>query len=388
MNGPIEPVEDRIHSLSTTDLERLGQHTLGPANGVYEGPSELWEQDALPVGMQDNALIGIAGYMRREWRFSEQGIFHTLSALIGNGTLERDAVRRPYNESDVRRIARSAANYPVGEPSYEVTISRIICDVPLVGGPLEWWVHGFIPQAELVMLYGRKASGKSTFGSWLASEVTQKGGTILHVGVEEPYARFRVRSILGGAVPERILGWRGSLRLPEDVDALEEQVLAHRISLVYFDSIYTHFTAPRGTLENTRARSNLEPLAQMAQRTGATVLANFHNRRSDDSYMGSTEMINVARVILRLERRAHDGSRLYYETGNYPEPNHALRFLASSRTVADPQSGEVQMERQLDGTLAPMSIQVVTSVEQVPINGGALSSDLEPSRQASLIEAV
>ena len=363
---------DAFHAAEVADRE----------SGIGSG----WEQDRLPQGSQDNALIAIAGFMRKHplWRFSESGIAHTLAALTSNGTLDQDP-RRPYTERDCERIARSAAREPAGEPSFEVEVPRLICEVPLVGRPVEWWVHGFIPQGELVMLYGAKAAGKSTFGSWLAATVTKAGGNFLHIGVEEPYARFRVRSLLGGADGDRLYGWKGPIRLPDGADELEAIVVEHAIDFVYFDSIYTHFTSPKGTLENTRARSNLEPLSQLAQRTGATVFGQFHNRRSDGSYMGSTEMVNVARVILRLERQRNEASRLYYETGNLTtEPDHALRFDAIEVVVADPRTGEVQMERQKDGTLCEMRMRIVSGVEQISAAPHATSAVITGPRAAAI----
>jgi energy-coupling factor transporter ATP-binding protein EcfA2 len=361
-------VSDEIRPLSSAELARFQR---GQAPAI----ENAWEQDRLPQGVQDDALVALAGWVREHqlWRFSEEGIYHLLLAVTSNGTLDQDP-RRPYTERDCRRIARSIAAHPAGDPSFEIKRSRLVWDTPIVGEPADWWLHGFVPKGELVMLYGAKAAGKSTTGSWLSTVVTQAGGTFLHIGVEEPHARFRGRAVIGGAVNSRLAGWVDSFRLPHDVAELEELVTEHRIDFVYFDSIYSHFSAPRGTLENTRARGNLEPLAQMAQRTGATVLGSFHDRRSDGSYMGSTEMVNVARVVLKLTRPRGGSSRLAYEVGNYPEPGYELRLDAEERVLTDPVTGEVQMERQRDGSLKPQKLRVVVAVEEIP--EGGTSADL------------
>lgn len=211
-----------------------------PAGPVGEG------RDCIPQGEQDNALTALAGFVRQHslWRLSESGIAHLLAAVCSNGTLDQDP-RRPFTQRDYDRIARSIARHPVGSPSYEVNASLVEIlqgdYTSFVGPTARWWLRGFIPREELVMLFGPKASGKSTFGSWLAARVTQMGGTFLHVGVEEPYQRFLARAVLGGAARERILGWKGPLKLPSGVEELRKQVQSHQVDIVYFDSIYSNF---------------------------------------------------------------------------------------------------------------------------------------------------
>ena len=78
-----------------------------------EGPSPLSHQDAgpIPVGQQDDTLFRIASRWRARG-LSYDGILAEIRGI----PLERDSTRPPYTEADYQRIARSAAQYPAGDP--------------------------------------------------------------------------------------------------------------------------------------------------------------------------------------------------------------------------------------------------------------------------------
>jgi hypothetical protein len=373
--GPSEVTSELLEALYTNGLR----------GDAADGDLDLWERDAVPVGEQDSALTALAGFVRAHprWRLSEAGMHHFLEAACSNGTLERDPSRRPYSDRDFARIARSIGSRPVGEPDFEIMVPKLAAvsgEESYVGPPVKWWLPHFFPQAELVMLYGAKAAGKSTTASWLASVVTRRGGNFLHIGVEEPFQRFLARAVLGGADRTRIRSLRDAMRvrLPGTIDLLREYVEEAQIDVVFFDSIYSHFDAGQNVLESTRARTCLSPLAEMAQKTGCMVIGVFHDRRADGSYMGSTEMINVARVILKLSRAQGAASRLRVHTTNFSDPGYALRLDADEHEVVEPQTGETQMEEQEDGTFAPMKVRVVRNVERVSDStDGATSTQIE-----------
>ena len=320
---------------------------------------------------RDDFLAGLAGYGRR-WGLSERGLQRLLKGAIITGTVEQGD--DPKTVADVRRIARSAARYEPEPTGVQVRLDGISCaaDIELVGPPTEWWIRGFIPHNELVMLYGAGGIGKSSFASFVACEVT-KNARFMFAGVEEPFARFAWRVALGGGNLDNLFSLDAASRLvlPGGVKLLEEVIAGTGIDFIYLDSVYTHFSSKEGQNTAERARQCLGPLAEMAQARKVTVLANFHENKAGD-YLGSTEMINVARVVLHASRAKGRPLIVAADTAgggktNLVEPDYRLAFGGAVVPMADPKTGEVQCERMEDGSLMPQEILIAQRLEDIPV---------------------
>lgn len=320
-------------------------------NGVVQERAQIVD------GERDNELTALAGWLRHKG-FSAQAIASMLWGVVESGVVEQPPGRE-VEQRDVIRIARSIGRRAIGD-DYGIFEGQLSPEgwingaaVDLIGPPIRWWVRGFVPQSELVMLYGKGGIGKSSWASWLAGEVTRKGGSFLYVGVEEPFSRFLMRAVLGGADRERIFSIPGAsvLQFPRDCAAFHEAVATARPSVVYFDSIYSHFAAEKGLNTAERARQCLGPLAEIAQATGSTLMGVFHENKAGD-YLGSVEMVNVARYVLKATRSGRGPLRIAVDKTNIWDPHCMLQFEALERICAD--EGIEQMEEQADGTLAPL----------------------------------
>lgn len=354
-----EPVSAPQWLLDQVDKNR-------PSEVVVNG--EVWvnERDRIAIGENDIELFSIACNLRRRG-FTESAISQMLEGIIASGVVEQ-VPGQEYSHKDITRLARQAARYDPELGQLAFVEEDWICaeDIALVGPPLEWWVHGFVPRAELVMLYGPGAVGKSSWGSWLASVVTRKGGKFVFAGVEEPFARFAARAILGGADRSRLFAIPNAalFSLPRDTEDLKKQIILTEADVLYFDSVYSHFTSVPGENAAERARKSLAPLAEISNSTGCTIVAVFHENKAG-MYLGSVEMINVPRYVLRAMRSQGQPLRVAVDKTNIHDPGYQLQFVANAVDLKDPESGRVQMEVTEQGELVPMKIVVLDRGEDV-----------------------
>ena len=322
------------------------------------------ERGMISDGERDNELTAFAGYLRRKG-FTGEAIVRALNAIVDSGLVEQPPGRE-VTQRDTARIARSVSKYAPGDDLGEllgpIAADAWVCGstVQLVGPPKRWWVRGFVPQSELVMLYGRGGVGKSSFASWLAAEVTCKGATFVYAGVEEPFERFLMRAVLMGADRSLIysIPHASALVLPRDVPGLRAALETAKTGVLYFDSIYSHFATSKGENTAERARRCLGPLAEMAQETGTTVIGVFHENKAGD-YLGSVEMVNVARYVLKATRDRNKPMKIAVDKTNIWDPRCMMTFEGREVKAVDPQSGDVQLEEQADGTLGPLMVTIV-----------------------------
>lgn len=366
--SPVDPVQAPQWLLDTV---RSSENLDAPAG---TNP-DILGLDAVPDGERNNSLTRLGGLMRR-LGLGEGAIATGLSAL------NEKVVDPPLALSEIRHIAKMVARYESvpGElgplaPDGWITAA----DVSFVGPPTRWWVRGYVPKNELVMLYGKGGKGKSTWGSWLACEVTQRGGRFAFAGVEEPFVRFAARAVLGNAVPELLLKVprASELTLPKDAPKLAEVLGITGVDVLYFDSIYAHFETVPGQNAAERARRCLSPLAEIAQEMGKTIVCVFHENKMGQ-LLGSLEMENVARVSLHASRE--DGKPLFISVDktNLKRPEYHMTFEGQEMALSDPETGEVQMEEQDDGTLAPETVFVAKRGPDVARDTISLADIEEP----------
>lgn len=323
------------------------------------------ERDRIAIGENDDELTKMAGFMRRRG-FSQAAIAQMLWGVIESGVMEQDDARGRYTAADARRIARSAGAWDAGDLEGEWLVApggwRSGADARIIGDPIRWWVRGFVPYGQLALLYGPGGIGKSTFLAWLAAVVTQAGSTFGFCGVEEPFETLVLKAVLMGANRDLILEPPdvSKITFPRDVAALETALESMKLGVLAFDSIYTHFATPEGSNAAERARHALGPLAEVAQRTGTTIMGVFHTNKADD-YLGSTEMRNVPRCLLEARRTDNgpltigvDKSNLFYK------PDYLLALEGKEVIACDPDDGAVQLEEQEDGHFEPLRITVAT----------------------------
>lgn len=333
------------------------------------------ERKRILTGENDHALTAIAGALRRQG-FSEDFIAGAI-AHIGDdpALMEQDPARGYYLPGDYKRIAHSIATKPPGEADLLLADPAITfgSETPIVGAPIRWWVHGFFPRHELVMLYGKGKVGKGTLGSWLAAAVTAQGGRMLVISTEESFPRFLGRAVHCGANRSLICSYDkpSAIKLPGGLDQLKAAVeLMGGVDIIWFDAIYAHFSGEKGQNSAERARQCLTPLAEWAQAGGPTIIAVFHENKGGD-YLGSVEMVNVARHVLKATRRRGQPLHLDVDHTNLYDPEVTAVFDSQLIDWIDPETGEAQLEQQKDGTIGQAHLRIAHRLPDLPKQRGA-----------------
>ncbi|RVX45764.1 AAA domain-containing protein [Nonomuraea polychroma] len=209
--------------------------------------------------------------------------------------------------------------------------------------PVEWaWSEGElgrIPAGALTIAAGREGTGKSSFGIWLATGITRGTlpgmffGTrrsVLYVAVEDSWAHTLVpRLMAAGADLDLVYrveaveveGTHGTVTLPRDIEELADVIAENGVALVVLDPLMSMIGAGIDTHKERDARRALDPLAKLADRTGAIILgiAHFNKGSGTDAsslITGSGAFKNVARAVFGFARDPDDGTRVMTQTKN------------------------------------------------------------------------
>ncbi len=180
---------------------------------------------------------------------------------------------------------------------------------------------GRVPLGEITLTPGVGGIGKSLFHCWFVAQVSRgqlpgiyygtPRGCIV-VATEDSWAQAIVpRLIAQGADLSRVYradvveaqdAW-ARLALPTDLVALESAIRDHAVAVVSLDPLLTLVEAKLDTHKDHEVRRALEPLKQLAETTGCSILANAHNNKgmASDPVMritGSAAFSQVARAVM------------------------------------------------------------------------------------------
>lgn len=200
---------------------------------------------------------------------------------------------------------------------------------------------GRIPEAALTLIAGREGTGKSSFGVWLAAQVTQgllpgsrhgQPGDVGWVAFEESFSHaLKPRLAAAGADLDRV--WNidvahsddpdaegSGLRLPIDTTELEAIIVETGITLLVLDPLASALTSGLKMNNSDDVRRALEPLVQVATRTGCTVvgIAHFNKGTGTDpasAITGASAWKDVPRAVLAFAKD-RDGTRLFSQAKN------------------------------------------------------------------------
>ncbi|MGA4670055.1 AAA family ATPase [Propionibacteriaceae bacterium Y1923] len=211
--------------------------------------------------------------------------------------------------------------------------------------PVVWaWedsAGGRIPSGSLSVAAGREGTGKSSFGIWLAAQITRgtlpgsfhgTPRTVFYVAVEDSWKYTLVpRLMAAGADLSKVgrfdvvssEGEELSLSLPHDNSLLEQAVLDHGVALVVIDPLMSVIGEKIDTHREREVRSALDPLAKLADRTGSVLLgiAHFNKGAGTDAaslITGSGAFKNVPRSVFGFARDEADeaGGRVMSQVKN------------------------------------------------------------------------
>ena len=186
---------------------------------------------------------------------------------------------------------------------------------------------GRIPAGALTICAGREGTGKLSFGLWMAAQVTRgtlpghfygRARYVFIVAVEDSWEHtIRPRLEAAGADPARVFRVEAevtededrtlTLTLPKDIEFLERGIVDYDVALVILDPLMSVIADCLDTHQNRQTRQALDPLALMAARTGAMVVAIAHFNKSVGTDLsslisGSGAFKDVARAVLGFVR--------------------------------------------------------------------------------------
>jgi hypothetical protein len=326
--------------------------------------------EGIPNGEHDRYLHKEASRLRGTEGLSEDAILQYLRRGP-LAILEGVDTSNPYTDEDLRRIAQSAGRYVAEKPLelIEEDINwRSALDIDTNHPLEEWYLYNFLPKGELVLQYGAGGIGKSTWMSYIASLMIDKGITFGFSGSEEPFDRFTVRTHLSNrnlAKPKfgNLFDIGNHWKFPRDAAKLREKLETCRLDILYFDSIYSHFEMTdsfSNAAEKTRAC--LSPLASIAQELGITIIGTFHENKASE-YLGSTEMLNVSRVVLQASRSGEGPLKIKVRKTNFNQPDYSLNMLGEYEK-AESLDGNPWMEVNEDGIVSQKELYVVKRHEK------------------------
>ena len=185
-----------------------------------------------------------------------------------------------------------------------------------------WLIPGWVPADDVTLVAGKRGVGKSSWISWVISQVTtgpglREGGawTPRNVLIYSPEERSRGALIgrcrVAGAdlarvdiglmeVPGRPIG---RPCFPEAFKPLLHRMDCCRPGLVVFDSIKSFLPSDMSPNDGPAVRAVVECLQTIARSRGCTILFTLHPRKGGggdalDSVANSAEWVNVPRQVL------------------------------------------------------------------------------------------
>lgn len=281
----------------------------------------------IPTGGRNSALMSIGGSMRR-LRMGETVIARALDFV------NREACEPPLPAAEVASIATRLGKYE--PPAASEDVHAVVVGVhEIVARPVRWLWHRYMPLGKLVIIDGDPGLGKSLLTLDIAARVSRgdampdgtsgvSGHVVILSAEDAPEDTIRPRLDAAGADVSRVkllLGMRagGQERAPEiseslDLAAIEAVVTSCQAALVIFDPLVAYLGAKTNANHDQEVRRALAPLAQMAERTNATVLGIRHlNKTPGVSAIyrggGSIAISGAARTVLLVGREPSDPKR-------------------------------------------------------------------------------
>ena len=193
----------------------------------------------------------------------------------------------------------------------------------------EWLLPGFIPRGHLVILEGRKGTGKTTFAAAVAASCAggpvipgwegPRQGRVLWVPGEESYEGVTAPRLTHAEVPEgRFATWRvpeddGKSRrpvLPPDIEQLADIIWKAHIVLIVLDPFACLAASTIDLIQEQSCRAYLDPLGSLCAETNCTALLLRNLKKGiggdvRDAGRGSGTIGDVARSILRCDEHPH-----------------------------------------------------------------------------------
>ncbi|WP_009884801.1 AAA family ATPase [Brevibacterium aurantiacum] len=224
-------------------------------------------------------------------------------------------------------------------------VGKITWAVDIDPEPVVWaWTdgdNGRIPSGSLSIAAGREGTGKSSFGIWMAAQISRGVlpgayyGTpkrILYVAFEDSWKYTLVPRLIAAGADLGSIGRLDivsttdemlTLSLPDDNIILEQQIIDNDVALVVVDPLMSVMGQKIDTHRNREVRTALDPLARIADTTGSIFLgiAHFNKGAGTDAaslISGSGAFKDVPRSVFGFakDEDSDDGTRVMTQVKN------------------------------------------------------------------------
>lgn len=307
--------------------------------------------DTLPLKHTERLALG--GFLLKEG-LSEEDVLLLATAMVrareSNEIDLRSALRSTfalYRAGDLRKVKGwSALADSIGdEEKAKVTLDRIrkwfvhfgirteettaavtlrlTSAADIKSRPVKWMWAERLPVGSLSLLCGREGIGKTIFAYTQVAALTRGSlegehhGTprnVIVAATEDSWAHtIRPRLVAAGADLARVFRVEAVTRdgselpvlLPRDIDALAAVVVEKEVVLVLLDPLMSRIAGKLDTHKDADVRQALEPLASLADNTGAAVLGIIHVNKGTSKdplniVMGSRAFTSVPRAALHV----------------------------------------------------------------------------------------
>jgi len=228
-------------------------------------------------------------------------------------------------------------NDNVSIPNAKQAVPILTCLADVEPRDVDWLWPGRIPLGRITLLVGRPGEGKSFLTCDLAAHVSTgatwpdgsdcpQGSVILMSAEDDPADTIRPRLDAHNAdarhvhllTTVRTVNARGQgehLITLADLDAIEASLVKlSDCQLIVVDPIGSFLGSGTDAHRDNEVRGVLAPIAKLAEKYGAAVLAVAHRRKStgsiaDDLALGSRAFTGIARAAWHLTRDAENKSR-------------------------------------------------------------------------------
>jgi hypothetical protein len=247
--------------------------------------------------------------------------------------------------------------------------------------------HGRVPAGSMGLYAGREGTGKSSFLIWQAAQITTgslpgawygRPRAVVYVAVEDSW-KYTIGPRLMAAGANRDLVYRAevaviegdtvSLSLPADLRLLEDAIIEYDVAMVALDPMMSAISESLDTHVNRDVRRALDPLARMADRTGAVIsgIAHFNKSSSTDAsslVTGSGAFKDVARFIFAFATDEENGTQVITQTKNSLGMSGlpSLDYRIIEAVVPTPK-GEARVGRFVPGGVSERSVHDILAAQ-------------------------
>lgn len=228
---------------------------------------------------------------------------------------------------------------PLATRSLKLTPASEIEPEPVIWAWEDGPDRGRIPAGALTLAAGREGTGKSSFGIWLAAQLSrgELPGTfygapkaVFYCAVEDSWSRTLVpRLIAAGADMSRVYRVEVDdvrygevmVSLPADVELIEKAIAEYDAAALIVDPIMSTLGSGTDAHRTQDVRRALEPLVRMAERTKALTLGIMHFSKASSTdasqlISGSGAFKDLARAILAFARDRESDEQVMTQTKN------------------------------------------------------------------------